>query len=111
MLGDFTPEALKAVSDLLTFAEGKSVTIGSKKYEVKSDNGKVKLEPWPSVAGGKVPDVEGVGLNRKGTKTSGLNAKSRDAYVNTQQSNLAKQTTDAGKAAVQANINRARAGA
>ena len=103
--------AKKQGVDINSKLNKKAITIGGKKYGMAIKNGKVVLVEWGSVAGEKKvgPKVP-AGQSRKGSKTSGLNATSRDAYIRGQEAALAKQTTDSGRAAIQANIDRARAG-
>lgn len=105
--------AKKQGVDINSKLNKKAITIGGKKYGMAIKNGKVVLVEWGSVAGEKKvgpKPVKGAGQSRRASGTSGLNATSRDAYIRGQEAALAKQTTDSGRAAIQANIDRARAG-
>jgi hypothetical protein len=107
--------AKKQGVDINSKLNKKAITIGGKKYGMAIKNGKIVLVEWGSVAGekkvGPKKPVKGAGQNRRASGTSGLNATSRDAYIRGQEAAMAKQTTDSGRAAIQANIDRARAGA
>jgi len=116
---DLEAEAKKKGVDLNSKMNKKPIEIGGKKYGLAVKNGKVVMVEWGSVAGEKKPPapkkkkkpVPGAGQSRGGSGTAGLNRGSQEAYIRGQQAALANQTTDAGRAAIQANIDRARAGA
>ena len=116
---DLEAEAKKKGVDLKSKMNKKPIEIGGKKYGLAVKNGKVVMVEWGSVAGEKKPpapgkkkkQIPGAGQSRGGSGTGGLNRGSRDAYIRGQEAALANQTSDAGRAAIQANIDRARAGA